>query len=194
MNILYLICYRKTSITSFSIIKDNPFQQLPVGYIHVSLFCLLVNRSIMSHNITVANINPNMRNCEYAVRGEIYLAAVERTKQGKEVILTNVGNPQALGQRPITFNRHVMSLLMAPFLLDDPNVGSMFPPDAIERAKNYLKHLKGGLGAYSDARGNPYIRQEIATFISNQVGGPSNPDQILFPTERVNASELCYMP
>lgn len=30
--------------------------------------------------------------------GEIYLAAVKRTAEGKEVIYTNVGNPQALGK------------------------------------------------------------------------------------------------
>lgn len=39
-----------------------------------------------------------MKECKYDVRGEIYLAAVKRTNEGKEVIYTNVGNPQALGQ------------------------------------------------------------------------------------------------
>jgi len=39
-----------------------------------------------------------MKKCQYDVRGEIYLAAVKRTSEGKEVIYTNVGNPQALGQ------------------------------------------------------------------------------------------------
>ena len=47
----------------------------------------------------------------YDVRGEIYLAAVKRTQEGKKVIYTNVGNPQALGQAPLTFNRQVMSLV-----------------------------------------------------------------------------------
>ena len=48
--------------------------------------------------LTAANINENMKKCQYDVRGEIYLAAVKRTSEGKEVIYTNVGNPQALGQ------------------------------------------------------------------------------------------------
>lgn len=54
-----------------------------------------------------------------------------------------------------------MALVMAPFLLDDPRVYEMFPGDAIARARTYLQHVKGGIGAYSDSKGNPYIRQEV---------------------------------
>ena len=141
--------------------------------------------------LTLGSINENMKKCKYDVRGEIYLAAVKRTQEGKlvvlwivsqvlalyyvlysikclwmfktnyvfpitgkEVIYTNVGNPQALGQIPLTFNRQVMCLLMAPFLIDNPKVTSLFPPDVVARAKLYLSHIKGGLGAYSDSRGN----------------------------------------
>jgi len=32
----------------------------------------------------------------------------------------------------------VVALCQAPFLLDDPNVGLLFPADAIARAKHYL--------------------------------------------------------
>jgi len=31
----------------------------------------------MPGNVTIDNINSNMRNCKYDVRGEIYLAAVK---------------------------------------------------------------------------------------------------------------------
>ena len=41
------------------------------------------------------------------MRGELYLAAENLRKAGREIIFTNVGNPQALGQKPITFNRQV---------------------------------------------------------------------------------------
>jgi hypothetical protein len=74
------------------------------------------------HVLTVDSMNENMRKCRYEVRGEIYLDAVKRASQGKEVIYLNVGNPQALGQIPLTFNRQVMSLMMAPFLMDSPQV------------------------------------------------------------------------
>ena len=140
--------------------------------------------------LTASTLNENMKQCRYEVRGEIYLAAVKRTQQGKEVIYTNVGNPHALGQKPLTFNRQVMALLMAPFLLENPNVTTMFAPDAIARAKNYLSHIKGGLGAYSDSKGNPYIRGEIAKFISEQHGVISDPENIFISN---GASECARM-
>lgn len=40
----------------------------------------------------------------------------------------------------------VIALCQAPFLLDDPNVGLLFPADAIDRAKHYLSLTSGGLG------------------------------------------------
>eukprot|EP00605_Chrysophyceae_sp_TOSAG23-4_P001897 GSChrysophyteH1.ASY1.ANO1.2095.1 assembled CDS len=124
------------------------------------------------------------------VRGEIYLAAVKRTQEGKEVIYTNVGNPHALGTQPITFGRQVLSLMMAPFLMEDPNIHNMFPSDAIARAKQYLKVMKGGLGAYTDSKGNPYVRQEIANFIERTSGVPSNPNNIFISN---GASEVARM-
>lgn len=54
-----------------------------------------------------------------------------------------------------------MALVTAPFLLDDPRVHDMFPGDVIERARIYLEKVKGGIGAYSDSKGNPFIRQEV---------------------------------
>lgn len=123
-------------------------------------------------------ISEAVKRAEYAVRGEIYLAASARIKAGKEVIFTNVGNPHGLGQKPLTFPRQVMALVTAPFLLEDPNVHKMFPADAIARAKVYLQHVKGGVGAYSDSAGNPYIRQEVARFIQNRDGHAANPDRI----------------
>ena len=140
--------------------------------------------------LTAATINENMKKCRYDVRGEIYLAALKRTQAGKEVIYTNVGNPQALGQVPLTFNRQVLSLLMAPFLMDDPKAIGLFPPDAIERAKLYLSKIKGGLGAYSDSKGNPYIREEVAKFITKQSGQPSDPENIFISN---GASECVRM-
>lgn len=41
----------------------------------------------------------------------------------------------------------VIALCQAPFLLDDPNVGLLFPADAIARAKHYLALNSGGLGS-----------------------------------------------
>lgn len=64
-----------------------------------------------------------------------------------------------------------MALCQAPFLLDDPNVGKLFPRDAIARAKQLLKMTGiGGVGAYSDSRGVPGVRQEVAKFIERRDG------------------------
>ena len=87
-----------------------------------------------------------------------------------------VGNPQALGQKPLTFNRQVTALLAAPFLMDHPLVGQMFPPDVITRAKAILKFFGGACGAYTDSRGAPGIRKEIAEFIQERDGYPANPE------------------
>jgi alanine transaminase len=68
--------------------------------------------------VTKDTINPAVIAAEYAVRGEIALRAEElreecSTDEGKkklgfnEVISCNIGNPQQLGQKPITFFRQV---------------------------------------------------------------------------------------
>ncbi|KAI4328181.1 hypothetical protein L6164_020559 [Bauhinia variegata] len=124
------------------------------------------------------SINENVKKAQYAVRGELYLRASELQKEGKKIIFTNVGNPHALGQKPLTFPRQVVALCQAPFLLDDPNVGLLFPADAIARAKHYLSLTTGGLGAYSDSRGLPGIRKEVAQFIQRRDGYPSDPELI----------------
>lgn len=140
--------------------------------------------------LTVDTINDNVRRCRYDVRGEIYLAAMKRAQEGKEVIYTNVGNPHALGQVPVTFSRQVLSLMMSPSLLEDPKARAIFPADAISRARLYLANMKGGLGAYSDSRGNPFIRREIADFIQRKSGMESNVDNIFISN---GASECVRM-
>ncbi|XP_010682426.2 glutamate--glyoxylate aminotransferase 2 [Beta vulgaris subsp. vulgaris] len=133
----------------------------------------------MSHKgLDYELLNENVKKCQYAVRGELYLRASELQKEGKKIIFTNVGNPHALGQKPLTFPRQVVALCQAPFLLDDPNVGLVFPADAIARAKHYLAMTSGGLGAYSDSRGIPGVRKEIAEFIGRRDGYPSDPELI----------------
>lgn len=39
-----------------------------------------------------------------------------------------------------------MALCQAPFMLEDPRVGVLFPPDAIAKAKHYLSLNSGGVG------------------------------------------------
>jgi len=127
-------------------------------------------------------LNRHIKATEYAVRGELYLRGEELRREGKEIIFTNVGNPHALGQPPITFTRQVCALVAAPMLLDHPDVKLMFPEDAIDRARHFLQSkdmIPGGIGAYSDSRGALGIRKEVAQFIADRDGvAPTNPDNI----------------
>ena len=97
-------------------------------------------------------INSNIVKAEYAVRGQIYVAATKRKAEGKKVILTNVGNPHALGQKPITFPRQVLACVNYPELLDTSQAASLFPQDVIDRSRAYLAAIPGGTGAYQDMR------------------------------------------
>ena len=96
-----------------------------------------------------------------------------------------------MGGKPITFTRQVLALLAAPFLMEGdnlPKARALFPADAIERARQLLSFFPGGLGAYSDSRGAPGIREEVARFISERDGGvPSSADDI-FLTEGASPS------
>jgi hypothetical protein len=90
--------------------------------------------------------------------------------------LPPVGNPHSLGAKPKTFTRQVVALCAAPWLLDDPRAAELFPPDALERARVLSGAFSGGVGAYSDSRGNPHVRAEVAAFIEERDGHPANPD------------------
>ncbi len=70
----------------------------------------------------------------------------------------------------------VEALCVAPFLLERPDVEKIFPKDAIARAKKILAAFKGGVGAYSDSRGNPLVREEVAKFFEERDGFKSSPD------------------
>ncbi|MEW5297896.1 MAG: hypothetical protein WDW36_001074 [Sanguina aurantia] len=136
-------------------------------------------------------LNDNVLKTEYAVRGELYLRAEQLRKEGKEIMFTNVGNPHALGAKPMTFTRQVLALCAAPFLLDHPQVETMFPADAIARARRLLSSFKGGMGAYTDSRGNPMVREEVAKFIERRDNVPSNPDHIFLTDGASVAVRMC---
>ena len=138
-------------------------------------------------SLNVDNINPHVKAAQYAVRGELavraekYRAQLEKTKQMQDgvngssglpfdkVISANIGNPQQLGQKPITFFRQVASLLENPNLMEDGKDKVLteqfgYKSDVVERARTLLKKV-GNLGAYSQSQGVPGIRESIARYI-----------------------------
>ena len=59
-------------------------------------------------------VNQNILEMEYAVRGPIPQRAAVLKQQGRTIIPCNIGNPQALGQSPMTYYRQVLSLVEEP--------------------------------------------------------------------------------
>ncbi|KAJ3315356.1 hypothetical protein HDV04_003749 [Boothiomyces sp. JEL0838] len=124
----------------------------------------------------VGEINPKVVDFEYAVRGEQAIRAEELRNElaknenllpFKNVVSCNIGNPQQLGQKPITFFRQVSALLEYPDLLDGKNAEltkGIFPPDTIQRAKELLKAMG--------------VRQRIAEAIEKRDGFPADPNSI----------------
>ena len=102
-----------------------------------------------------------------------------------------VGNPQQLGQKPVTFHRQVQALVIAPFLQDEANVGVLFPSDAVERARKLTKSFNGAVGAYTDSRGASGIRQEVADFIARRDGYSADADGIFLSNGA--SSAVSYM-
>ncbi|PYH78188.1 putative alanine aminotransferase [Aspergillus uvarum CBS 121591] len=145
--------------------------------------------AVSSRRLTLDNINPHVKAAKYAVRGEIAtkaeayrvrLAQGDKSLPFESVIFANIGNPQQLDQKPITFFRQVLSLLENPVLLENPellrtNFG--YPQDVIDRAKVLLADVQS-VGAYSHSQGAPVIRDSVAKFIEQRDGFPANPQDL----------------
>lgn len=137
---------------------------------------------------SAADINQKVVNAQYAVRGEIVIKAGAMAQQLKEgnpqklpfdkVVFCNIGNPQQLGQKPITFFRQVLALCDYPELLKSPHVNDIFPPDVVKRAQGIVDAIPGGTGAYSESKGARYLRDSVARFIEKRDGFPCDPERV----------------
>ncbi|KAJ8448300.1 hypothetical protein Cgig2_025224 [Carnegiea gigantea] len=140
------------------------------------------------HPVTLTNINPKVLECQYAVRGEIVTQAERLQEQLKrnpeslpfdEILYCNIGNPQSLGQQPITFFREVLALCDHPNLLDKSETGKLFSGDSIQRASQILSQIPGrATGAYSHSQGIKGLRETIAAGIEARDGFPANANDI----------------
>lgn len=164
----------------------------PLGSLPVPSF--LQSRSMSNtapnRSLNISNINPHVKEAKYAVRGELAIKSEQYRAQlakgeGKDlpfdsVISANIGNPQQLDQKPITFFRQVASLVENPQLLEHKEVlqnGLGYKSDVIERAETLLKDVKS-VGAYSQSQGAPGIRKSVANFIERRDGYPADPENI----------------
>jgi alanine transaminase len=141
-------------------------------------------------SLDIANINPHVKEARYAVRGELAMRSeIYRIRLATgggpalpfdQVISANIGNPQQLDQKPITFFRQVLSILEYPALLENEAAlaGSFgYQPDVIARAKWLLREVHS-VGAYSQSQGVTAVRNSVARFIERRDGYPADPAQI----------------
>ena len=83
---------------------------------------------VASPRLTGETISPHVKKAEYAVRGDIVVRAGEigkELKAGKkfpftDLVMCNIGNPQALGQKPVTFYRQVLAVCDYPQVYRQP--------------------------------------------------------------------------
>lgn len=125
--------------------------------------------------VTMDNIHQGLRNVGLPIESPIIQRAQEleeevrrgAEKHFKKVLKANLGDCQAMGQKPITFLRQVIILVTYPELMKDPR----FPKDAKERARIILASCKGNsIGSYSECAGIDIIRRHCAEFIERRDG------------------------
>lgn len=139
------------------------------------------------------NINQNVRNLEYAVRGPLVIRAVELAKElqngvekpFKSVIRANIGDCHAMQQNPLTFFRQVVSCAANPNIMENnPSI----PDDVKEHVKKILSYCAGGsVGSYSDSCGLEIIRRQCADYITERDGFQADWQNIFLTT---GASEV----
>lgn len=127
--------------------------------------------------IRLEDIGRAVRECEYAVRGPIVARAQELEREGRRIIYCNIGNPQSLGQRPLTWVRQVLALAEYPELLEKAPAGA-FPEDVVERARLVARETRHGLGAYTESKGHRFVRAAVARFIAERDGISADPEAI----------------
>ncbi|CAF0870355.1 unnamed protein product [Rotaria sordida] len=135
-------------------------------------------------SLTMETLNPLVKEVEYAVRGPIVIRAGEIEKKLKgshnfpfdRVIRANIGDCHASGnQVPITYIRQFVAGCTYPELMKSSN----FPSDIKSRVERLLSVCGGkSLGAYTESQGIITIREDIAAYIQQRDGYPSDPNNI----------------
>ncbi|ONM55171.1 Alanine aminotransferase 2 mitochondrial [Zea mays] len=154
----------------------------------------------MSYNkapsITAETINPRVKIIRYAPCGEIvkHAARLEQEIEEnpasipfQEIIYCNLGNPQVLGQPPLTFFREVTTLNYP----QKHKRTRQRNPCSIRRARRILNSIPSkDTGGYTDCRGIKCLRQVVADGITARDGFPSTADDIFLTDGATSAINL----
>jgi len=149
---------------------------------------------VEEYSWNASTMSQGLRRMQYAVRGEVVMRADALAAEGKDIIYTNIGNPHAVGQHPISFYREVLALcdLPAEYGVDNPAVVASFPVDAVERAREMREAIgPAGTGAYTNSQGILQFRQDVAFYIAERDGHPSYPANIFLTNGASAAIEMC---
>lgn len=131
--------------------------------------------------IVLESINQNVKQASYAVRGSIVTRSMELAKQLKNnaslpfdsIISCNIGNPHVLQQKPLSYIRDVLSIVVNPSLTEKVQ----FSPDILKRARKYLDSIPC-VGAYTESQGILAVREEICQFLLERDGFEALPENI----------------
>ncbi len=142
--------------------------------------------------ISISDIGSNVLRTQYAVRGAIVDRAQQLEAAGRHIIYCNIGNPQALGQKPLSWIRQ--GLALGEYLLigggqPRPDSVAAFPDDAVENAREFLAGSRHGLGAYSESKGLRIVREAVATFIDRRDGRSGHPTAFSADPEYIYLSD-----
>eukprot|EP00827_Trimyema_finlayi_P001147 TRINITY_DN13_c0_g1_i1.p1 TRINITY_DN13_c0_g1~~TRINITY_DN13_c0_g1_i1.p1 ORF type:complete len:487 (+),score=175.39 TRINITY_DN13_c0_g1_i1:167-1627(+) len=139
----------------------------------------------MNKALTLETLRKGVIEAQYAVRGFIPQTAdqikVEIAKGStkypfKNTVGLNIGNPQAVGNKPFEFHRQVLSALLVG---QHGQIDSLpYHEDVKRRAKFYFNSIGAGsnVGAYSASPGYAFVNKNIAKFIQRRDGCKDLPD------------------
>jgi len=161
--------------TKFGSEKNSVFAMDYANYAQVGDRSPQIDGDDDYYSLNKTTMSQSVRKMQYAVRGQIVMRADKLQEEGREIIFTNIGNPQAVGQKAITFFRQVLALTdMGDYGIEHPDVLSMFPADVVKRAKTVRDILGGsGTGSYTGSQGALGFRKDVAKFIEKRDGHPA---------------------
>ena len=144
-----------------------------------------------AEQLDLQDLNQHVLKAEYAIRGAIPMRAEQIQDQINldpesvpfdRITTANIGNPQQLQQKPLTFSRQVVSVLQYPDMLQHRDAlvqSGAFNADALDRAQVLLDKIGGSVGAYSSSQGVYGIRETVAKYITDRdEGEPASPADI----------------
>ena len=133
--------------------------------------------------LTLEDLGRCVTEAKYLIRGSVF----QRAQELKELFASGVampfpkfyplhnGNPQLIGQPPITFLRQVIAGAFCPSLLDT----EVLAEDVKQRVRYFLTNIpNGAIGAYSEAIGFKVCRKAVENYISKRDGYPANSEDI----------------